>query len=116
MKGTTNRSAPGRAEEPGSAETSPSPRFAVRFESSMSRFAENAVASDRAHFSLLESVSSVVLEQVFIEFELPMPEGSEPFRCETIAATFERRAARRRRSRPHPRKHRHRPTRLPPQQ
>ncbi|WP_432790856.1 HNH endonuclease signature motif containing protein [Brevibacterium sp. K11IcPPYGO002] len=92
MKGTTNRSTPGRAEEPGAAQTSPSPRFAVRFESSMSRFAENAVASDRAHFSLLESVSSVVLEQVFIEFELPMPEGSEPFRCETIAATFERRA------------------------
>ncbi|SMX83946.1 hypothetical protein BI49514_01756 [Brevibacterium iodinum ATCC 49514] len=90
MKGTTNRSTPGQAEEPGATQTSP--RFAVRFESSMSRFAENAVASDRAHFSLLESVSSVVLEQVFIEFELPMPEGSEPFRCETIAATFERRA------------------------
>ena len=92
MKGTTNRSTPGRAEEPGSAETSPSPRFAVRFESSMSRFAENAVASDRAHFSLLESVSSVVLEQVFIALELPVPEGSEPFRCETISASFERRA------------------------
>lgn len=89
MKGTTTRSTPGHAEETGMGQ--PSPRFAIRFESSMSRFAENAVASDRAHFSLLESVSSVVLEQVFIGFELPMPEGSEPFRCETIAATFDRR-------------------------
>ncbi|MGR6090049.1 HNH endonuclease signature motif containing protein [Brevibacterium sp. CSND-B09] len=90
MKGTTNRSTPDQADEPGV--TQPSPRFAIRFESSMSRFAENAVASDRAHFSLLESVSSVVLEQVFIALELPMPEGSEPFRCETISASFERRA------------------------
>lgn len=90
MKGTTNRSTPAQADEPGVAQ--PSPRFAIRFESSMSRFAENAVASDRAHFSLLESVSSVVLEQVFIALELPVPEGSEPFRCETISASFERRA------------------------
>ncbi|MFE2741727.1 HNH endonuclease signature motif containing protein [Brevibacterium sediminis] len=90
MKGTTNRSTPDQADEPGV--TQPSPRFAIRFESSMSRFAENAVASDRAHFSLLESVSSVVLEQVFIALELPMPEGSEPFRCETISASFDRRA------------------------
>ena len=90
MKGTTNRSTPDQTEEPGV--TQPSPRFAIRFESSMSRFAENAVASDRAHFSLLESVSSVVLEQVFIGFDFPIPEGSEPFRCETIAESFDRRA------------------------
>ncbi|MGJ5723491.1 HNH endonuclease signature motif containing protein [Brevibacterium sp. H602] len=90
MKGTTNRSTPAQADEPGVAQ--PSPRFSIRFESSMSRFAENAVASDRAHFSLLESVSSVVLEQVFIALELPVPERSEPFRCETISASFERRA------------------------
>ena len=90
MKGTTNRSTPDQTEEPGA--TQPSPRFAIRFESSMSRFAENAVASDRAHFSLLESVSSVVLEQVFIGFDFPVPEGSEPFRCETIAESFDRRA------------------------
>ena len=90
MKGTTKRSTPDQTEEPGV--TQPSPRFAIRFESSMSRFAENAVASDRAHFSLLESVSSVVLEQVFIGFDFPVPEGSEPFRCETIAESFDRRA------------------------
>ena len=90
MKGTTHRSTPDETEEPGVAQ--PSPRFAIRFESSMSRFAENAVASDRAHFSLLESVSSVVLEQVFIGQDFPVPEGSEPFRCETIAESFDRRA------------------------
>ncbi|WP_166827525.1 HNH endonuclease signature motif containing protein [Brevibacterium limosum] len=89
MKGTTDRSTPAHAEAP---ETTPSsPRLTIRFESSMSRFAEESAAADRAYLSAFESLSAVVLEQVFIGLDFPIPEGSEPFRCETIAGTFERR-------------------------
>ncbi|WP_209326177.1 HNH endonuclease signature motif containing protein [Brevibacterium renqingii] len=89
MKGTTTRSAPPRAGKPGA--TKPSPRYAIRFESSMTRFAEVATASDRAHFAVLESAAGVVLEQIFLNLEFSVPEGSEPFRCETIAGTLARR-------------------------
>lgn len=89
MKGTTNRSTPADAE---GAETTPSsPRFTIRFESNVTRFAAEAAAADRASFSVLESLSAVVLEQVFLDNGFPVPDGSEPFRCETIAGTFERR-------------------------
>jgi hypothetical protein len=90
MKGTTSRSTPAHAE---AAEATPSsPRLTIRFESNMTRFAEEAAASDRAYVSVLESLSAVVLEQVFLNNEFPVPDGSEPFRCETIAGTFERRS------------------------
>ncbi|MGC2941809.1 MULTISPECIES: HNH endonuclease signature motif containing protein [unclassified Brevibacterium] len=89
MKGTTDRSTPAHAEED---ETTPSsPRLTIRFESNMSRFAVESAAADRAHISTFESLSAVVLEQVFINLDFPIPEGPEPYRCETIAGTFERR-------------------------
>ncbi|WP_181276357.1 HNH endonuclease signature motif containing protein [Brevibacterium oceani] len=89
MKGTTNSSTPAHAEE--AATTPSSPRFTIRFESNVTRFAEEAAAADRAYFSVLESLSAVVLEQVFLDNEFPVPDGTDPFRCETIAGTFERR-------------------------
>ena len=67
MKGTTTRSAPPRAGKPGA--TKPSPRYAIRFESNMTRFAEVATASDRAHFAVLEAAAGVVLEQIFLNLE-----------------------------------------------
>ena len=57
----------------------------------MSHFAEAAAASDRARFEVLESASATVLEQVLLNSEFAVPEGSEPFRCATIAGTLERR-------------------------
>lgn len=88
MKGTTG-SAPSSTDE--AAASGCSPRYAIRLESNMSHFAEAAAASDRARFEVLESASATVLEQVLLNSEFAVPEGSEPFRCATIAGTLERR-------------------------
>jgi hypothetical protein len=88
MKGTKTRSTKSSADKAGTK--SVSPRFAIRFESNMSHFAEAAVASDRARFEVLESASAVVLEQVLLDLEFAVPEEAEPFRCATIAGTLER--------------------------
>src|SRR5699024_7586189 len=66
------------------------PRYAIRFESSMTRFAELTAASDRAHFAVLESAAGVVLEQILLSLDFAVPDGSAPFRCETIAGTLAR--------------------------
>lgn len=88
MKGTTARSARPNADT--AEATAASPRFAIRFESNMSHFAEAAVASDRARFEVLESASAVILEQVLLDLEFAVPAGSKPFRCATIAGTLDR--------------------------
>src|SRR5699024_11465521 len=85
MKSTTDQPTPSHADE-----AQPSPRYAIRFESSMTRFAELAAASDRAHFAVLESAAGVVLEQILLNLDFAVPDGSEPFRCETIAGTLAR--------------------------
>src|SRR5690625_2507196 len=86
MKSTTNQPGPSHEAEP----TQPSPRYAIRFESSMTRFAELTAASDRAHFAVLESAAGVVLEQILLNLDFAVPDGSDPFRCETIAGTLAR--------------------------
>src|SRR5699024_630191 len=88
MKSTTDQPLPSQADE--AEPTQPSPRYAIRFESSMTRFAELTAASDRAHFAVLESAAGVVLEQILLSLDFAVPEGSEPFRCETIAGTLAR--------------------------
>lgn len=70
-----------------------SPRYAVRFESNVTKLAGLSTESDRAHFAVMESVAGVVLEQVFLGLDLDVPEGDEPFRCETISASVARCAA-----------------------
>jgi hypothetical protein len=86
MKSTTDQPGPSHEAEP----TQPSPRYAIRFESSMTRFAELTAASDRAHFAVLESAAGVVLEQILLNLDFAVPDGSGPFRCETIAGTLAR--------------------------
>ncbi|WP_210604577.1 HNH endonuclease signature motif containing protein [Brevibacterium oceani] len=88
MKGTKARST--RSNADATETTAASPRFAIRFESSMSHFAEAAMASDRARFEVFESASAVVLEQILLDYEFAVPEGAAPFRCETIAGTLDR--------------------------
>src|SRR5699024_1147013 len=85
MKSTTDQPTPSHE-----AATQPSPRYAIRFESSMTRFAELTAASDRAHFAVLESAAGVVLEQILLNLDFAVPDGSGPFRCETIAGTLAR--------------------------
>src|SRR5699024_2855554 len=85
MKSTTDQPTPSHE-----AAAQPSPRYAIRFESSMTRFAELTAASDRAHFAVLESAAGVVLEQILLNLDFAVPDGSDPFRCETIAGTLAR--------------------------
>src|SRR5699024_9512693 len=88
MRSTTDQPGPSHADE--AEPTQQSPRYAIRFESSMTRFAELTAASDRAHFAALESAAGVVLEQILLNLDFAVPDGSEPFRCETIAGTLAR--------------------------
>src|SRR5699024_405243 len=83
MKSTTNQPGPSHEAEP----TQPSPRYAIRFESVMTRFADLTAAADRAHFAFLESAAGVVLEPILLTLHFAVPDGSGPCRCETLAAT-----------------------------
>src|SRR5690625_4436427 len=86
MKSTTDQPGPSHEAEP----TPPSPPYAIRFESTMTRFAELTPASGRAPFAVLESAAGVVLEQILLNLDFAVPDGSGPFRCETIAGTLAR--------------------------
>lgn len=67
-----------------------SPRYTVRFESSVTRLASAAAESDRARLNVLELSAGVILEHVIENHGFDVPEGDAPYKFATIAGSVAR--------------------------
>lgn len=69
---------------------SASPRFRMRFESSVTRLGAASAEADRAQLKVQELSAGVVLEQVIQHHGTDVPEGDSPYKFATIAGSVAR--------------------------
>lgn len=70
---------------------SASPRYSVRFESSVTKLASTSAESDQAQLKVLELSAGVTLEHVIQHHGTDVPEGDDPYTFATIAGSVARR-------------------------
>lgn len=67
-----------------------SPRYSVRFESSVTNLGNASAEYDQAQLKVYELSAGVVLEQVTLRQGTDVPEGDAPYTFTTIAGSFDR--------------------------
>ena len=73
-----------------SADESASPRYSVRYESSVTNLGSASAEYDRAQLNVFELSAGVILEQVIQHDGADVPEGDDPYRFATIAGSVDR--------------------------
>ena len=67
-----------------------SPRYTIRFESSVTRLASAATEADRARLHVLELSAGVILEHVIENHGFDVPDGDAPYKFATVAGSVAR--------------------------
>lgn len=91
-----NADSAGRAADSGraadaSADDGASPRYSVRYESSVTKLGDASAEYDQAQLKVYELSAGVILEQVIQHHGTDVPEGDEPYTFSTVAGSVDRR-------------------------